>query len=114
MPSNHRFVAEVNSERLLRWAAEVGPQTEQWVSALLHSRSYPEQAYRSCLGVLNLAKKHSGEQIEKACQVALEARLLSYRDVKAELDHQSQLSLSATPPLALPAHENIRGEPYYN
>ena len=114
MPSNHRFVAEVNSERLLRWAAEVGPQTEQWVSALLRSRSYPEQAYRSCLGVLNLAKKHSGEQGERACQIALEARLLSYRDVKAELDHQAQLSLPAAQPLALPAHENIRGEPYYN
>jgi len=100
---------------LLEWAAKVGHQTEQWVSALFRSRSYPEQAYRTCLGVLNLARKYGGEQIERACQVALEARLLSYRDVKAELDHQSRLlSLPASQPTALPVHENIRGDTYYN
>ena len=115
MPSHHRFVAEVNTERLLDWAAKVGPQTEQWVSALFRSRSYPEQTYRTCLGVLNLAKKYGGEQIERACQIAFEARLLSYRDVKAELDHQSKLlSLPDPQPSAFPVHENIRGDVYYN
>ena len=115
MPSHHRFVAEVNTERLLEWAAKVGPRTEQWVSVLLRSRFYPEQAYRTCLGVLNLARKYGGEQIERACQVALEARLLSYRDVKAELDHQSRLlSVPASQPAALPVHENIRGDTYYD
>lgn len=114
MPSHHRFVAEVNNERLLEWAAKVGPKTEQWVSALFRSRSYPEQTYRTCLGVLNLARKYGSEQIEKACQIAFEARLLSYRDVKAELDHQAKKLSLPDQPSAFPVHENIRGDIYYN
>jgi transposase len=113
MPSNHQFVAEVNTERLLEWAARVGPQTKQWAFALFQSRSYPEQAYRTCLGVLNLARKYGDEQTDRACQISLEAHLLSYRDVKAELDRQTRL-LPPSQPAALPAHENIRGNTYYN
>jgi transposase len=113
MPSNHQFVAEVNTERLLEWAARVGPQTKQWAFALFQSRSYPEQAYRTCLGVLNLARKYGDEQTDRACQISLEAHLLSYRDVKAELDRQTRL-LPPSQPAALPVHENIRGNTYYN
>jgi hypothetical protein len=40
----------------------------------------------------------------------LEAHLLSYKDVKFELEH-----LAANPiDLPLPAHENVRGSSYYN
>jgi len=112
MPSNHRFVAEVNTEHLLEWAARIGPQTKKWASALFQSRPYPEQAYRTCLGVLNLARKYGTEQTDRACQISLEAHLLSYRDVKAELDRQTRL-LTPSQPTALPVHENIRGDTYY-
>jgi hypothetical protein len=53
--------------------------------------------------------------METACQRILEARLLSYRDLKGELE---ALARSASPSpeqsVALPAHENIRGKTYYH
>src|SRR4030067_1691267 len=46
MPPNHQFVAQLNAEQLVQWAASVGPQTEQLVAYTLKSRKFPEPAYR--------------------------------------------------------------------
>jgi hypothetical protein len=110
MPSNHRFVLELNADWLLRQAQTVGPQTTQYLTALLHARAFPEQAYRSCLGVLSLARKYPHTLLEKACQTLLDAHLFSYRDLKGELERLLHSSTSDHPATA---HENIRGETYY-
>jgi len=112
MPPNHRFVDQVNANQLLHWAEGVGPHTADFISGLLKSRQFPEQAYRSCLGILSLAKKHPHAQMEQACQAALEAKTFSYKAVKEELDwllKQPALPLTET----LPTHANIRGHDYY-
>jgi transposase len=57
MPANHRFVTDLNDSWLLEQAQAVGPQTLQYLTELLKSRPFPQQAYRSCLGVLSLARK---------------------------------------------------------
>jgi len=112
MPPNHQFLSKINSRQLLAWAEEVGPQTHNFINTALKSRSFPEQAYRSCLGILNLAKKYPSSRLEQACQAALESKSLSYKAVKDELEW---LAKQATPsiPEALPAHDNIRGHEYY-
>lgn len=111
MPSNHRFILELNADWLLGQAQAVGPQTTQYLTALLRTRAFPEQAYRSCLGVLSLARKYPGALLEAACQCLQEAHLLSYRDLKSELERLSHPSTPDNPPAL---HENIRGETYYH
>ncbi len=114
MPANHRFFLGVNAEWLLKQAETFGPQTGQYVTGLLHARTFPEQAYRSCLGVLSLARKYPTSLLETACQRLLEAHLLSYRDLKNELLSLARSVASPTAqPTPLPIHENIRGEKYY-
>lgn len=111
MPSNHRFILELNADWMLRQAQAVGSQTTHYLTALLQARAFPEQAYRSCLGVLSLARKYPNMLMETACQRLLEAHLFSYRDLKSELERLSRpLTLDNTPPV----HENIRGETYYS
>jgi transposase len=112
MPPNHQFLAQINAEQLVQWAAAVGPQTALLVASTLNSRKFPEQAYRSCLGILNLAKKHPQKAIEQACLVALENRMYSYRAVKDELDWLCQQTIPQAPE-TLPPHENIRGNQYF-
>jgi transposase len=112
MPPNHQFMDKINANQLLSWAEEVGPQTHDLIHATLKSRHFPEQAFRSCLGILNLAKKHPSSRLEQACQNALQSKSLSYKAVKDELDwlmKQTPLPTSQ----ALPAHDNIRGHEYY-
>ena len=118
MPANHRFVLDTTgatsgtAERLLCWGQQVGPLTAQFIQAILASRRYPEQAYRSCLGILSLSHKHNQQAMETASQRMLNAHLLSYRDLKAELDALAKAALSAEQ-LPLPLHENVRGKNYY-
>jgi AMMECR1 domain-containing protein len=83
------------------------------ISATLKSHPFPEQAYRSCLGILSLAKKHPTSRIEQACQAALEAKTFSYKVVKEELDWLSKQPTLPITPENLPAHANIRGHEYY-
>ena len=111
MPSNHRFILELNADWLLKQGQEIGPKTANYMTMLLKARTFPEQAYRSCLGVLSLARKYSPALLETACQRMREARLLSYKDLKGELEMLVRLHTFENPPLV---HENIRGETYYN
>jgi transposase len=111
MPSNHRFVLEQDAHWLLKQAEEVGPHTSQYLKSLLQSRSFPEQAYRSCLGVLSLARKFPHPLLETACERASQAHLRSYKELKAELE---ALTLNPPAPVQPLVHENIRGETYFN
>lgn len=110
MPANHRFVRSIDSDWFRKQAVKIGPHTLAYVTALLKSRRYPQHAYRSCLGILTLARKHLHAHLETACQILLEAKLLSYRDVKSELE---RLASSQPPEPSLPAHQNVRGSNYY-
>lgn len=109
MPSRHRFVAEVSSEYLLRQAQTLSPTITQLIQAILASRHYPEQAYRTCLGILSLSSKYPPAIVEQACLRALQGQLLSYGLFKAELEDLA--STHNQDPL--PAHDNIRGSEYY-
>jgi len=109
MPSRHRFVAGISSEYLLHQAQTLSPAITQLIQAILASRHYPEQAYRTCLGVLSLSSKYPSELVEQACQRALQGQLLSYGLFKAELEALA----SAHHQDPLPAHDNIRGSEYY-
>ena len=111
MPPNHRFVAGQDTHWLLKQAETIGPHTAQYLNSLLQSRTFPEQAYRSCLGVLSLARKFPHDLVETACERVFQAHLRSYKDLKAELE---ALSRNAASPLEPLVHENIRGETYFN
>lgn len=110
MPANHSFILKADQDWFLKEAARIGPHTTGYITALLKSRRYPEHAYRSCLGIINLARKYPPAQIETACQILLPAGLFSYRDVHSELERISANPSTST----LPAHENVRGNTYYH
>lgn len=112
MPSNHRFVTELNTDWLLQQAEKFGPCTRTYLETLLASRAFPEQAYRSCLGVLSLARKYPQGVVELACQRAVQAHLKSYKELKAELEALTRETSSTTQSPLI--HENLRGESYYH
>lgn len=113
MPANHQFMEDINPERLIKWASKIGPQTAILVEAALRTRPFPEQAYRSCLGILSLAKKYNHPLFEQACQAVFNAKEFSYTAVKEELIY---LQKQVTAPVVetRPTHENIRGADYYD
>lgn len=109
MPEKHKKAGEWTPERLLRWAENYGSHTHQLVQSILNSRRHPEQAFRSCLGILRLAKQYSAAQMESASQMACATKAFSYQDVKAILETLPDAVATET----LLPHENIRGNSYY-
>ena len=117
MPPQHRFKDNWNPEKLKWWAANVGDETLWAVSQILETRTYPEQAYKSILGILNLVHKNGNTVLNLACRKACNMERVNYRFIKEQAEYikdqyetdnqKKQLSL-------LPLdHENIRGDEYY-
>jgi transposase len=115
MPKAHRAHLEWTPGRLLNWGVAVGPHTRDLVKHLLWNKPHPEMGYRSCLGLLNLAKRFGRVRLEAACQRALLLGSPNRRSVVSLLEQGlDQLPLPeptvTQPPLF---HENIRGPDYY-
>jgi transposase len=114
MPTAHQKYLEWTPERLVRWAQSIGPHTAQLVQTLLDSRKHPQQAYRSCLGLLRLAQRYGEERLEAACRRAFPAGIISYKGVKNILDAKLDQIEPEEPSTVVPeSHENVRGQSYY-
>jgi len=116
MPAAHQKYLEWTPSRMITWAQKIGPATAQLVKTIIESRTHPEQAYRSCLGILRLEKHYPKERLEKASKRALKFGAHSFRSLKnilsAGLDRVEE-NESAAQPLLI-SHENIRGSRYYH
>jgi hypothetical protein len=116
MPKAHQKYVGRTPSRLIEDAQQTGPDTGQLVEAILAAKRHPEQRYRSCLGILRLAKLYPAERVEAAARRCLRARAYSSRSMDSMLKHQlDRLPLSGDPPVP-PAvtHENIRGADYFD
>ena len=116
MPESHRQAGEWSPQRLGRWAAQVGPATETLILRVLSARKHPQQAYRSCLGILRLGKTYGNDRLEAACQRALTLGSHSYKSIESILRHGlDRQPLAEQTEAALPDdHDNIRGPSYYH
>ena len=97
----------------MRWAGRIGPQTQLAVEAILSSRAHPEQAYKSCQGVLHLEKKVGRERLERACERALCYQSVSYRVIRSIIERGLDTLPDQTAPVLVMVHENIRGAAAY-
>jgi transposase len=117
MPPRHRWYAKWTPERFLSWAHTLGEEVQEAIRQVLDSRRYPQQAYNTCMGILNLEKKYGASRLNKACRRALSFQMCSYRRISnilkqgLEEDSQPQLEVHVQPPAV---HENLRGSGYYN
>ena len=113
LPPTHQWVSDWNPETFIRRADRVGPQTRQAVEAILTSRAHPEQAYKSCQGVLSLEKKVGKERLERACERALCYQSVSYRVIRSIIERGLDTLPETSPVSSVPTHENIRGASAY-
>jgi transposase len=117
MPSHHRFADDWNPDKLKWWAGNVGEETLRVVSHILESKPYPEQAYKSCLGVLSLAEKCGHDVLNQACRKSWNMERIHYQFIKEQahsIKEQYERKMESKQLSLLPEnHENIRGKQYY-
>lgn len=117
MPPHHKYYAKWNKERFLNWARDVGNNTKVVINKIFEKSKHPEQAFKVCMGILSLSKKHGKDKLEKASTRAINFELYTYKSIKNILEkglykftENNQLKLN----LILPEHDNIRGQQYYS
>ncbi len=115
MPSAHRRYASWTPQRISRQAASVGANAQALIDIIMRERRHPEQGFRSCIGILRLAKGHGEERLEAACERALEIGARSYSAVasilKNNLDRRRPKRATDGPAIR---HANIRGPGYFH
>ena len=111
MPKRHQKHQQWTPGRLKNWAQDIGPETLRWVTTQLETKAHPEQAYRVCLGLLNLSRAYPRERLEAACRIANHAGLVRLKQIKLILQsNRDQLPEQLDLETELPQdHENIRG-----
>ena len=114
MPSAHNFIAEWNPEKFISWSQSIGAYVHCLIKKILESKIHPEQAYKSCLGVLSYAKKVGHVRLNKACKRAVEYELYNYGIIKKILEKGlEEEPMEEEKQYNLPFHDNIRGKNYY-
>jgi len=115
-PKSHQAHLEWTPSRLIHWAESVGPATAPIVHTILEMKPHPEMGYRSCLGILRLAKTYSNERLEAASQRALQLQAFSYQSLRSILKNSldRQIALEPESKQPGPRHENVRCADYYD
>jgi hypothetical protein len=114
LASTHKFLTDWTPQRFINWAASIDENVRQLIIHILQKKQHPEQAYKSCMGVLSLEKKVGKERLVNACKRALDYNIYNYKIVQNILEKGLD-SLPDEPPADkdLPGHQNIRGKEYY-
>lgn len=119
LSSSHQAYKDWSPDYFKNMAKKHGAAVMMAVEHIIGQAAYPEVAYKSAMGIIQLHREYSSDRLNDACQRALYGNAVSYyrisnilknnldkefRDVK-DLDHNKT---------HIPSHENIRGAKSYN
>ncbi len=115
MASEHQFVSDWTPQKFIDWGAAIDKSVEMFIVNLLEKKQHPEQSYKSCVGVLAMAKKVGNERLTNACKRALDYNVYNYKIIQTILNKGLDLlsEEQSDEQLRLPEHKNIRGDNYY-
>lgn len=111
----HRYLEDWCPEKLIEKARAIDEQVATYVIAVIEQKQHPEQAYKSCSGILSLLGKVGRERLSNACKRAYSYRVYNYSIIKQilekNLDYLSEEEQEEC--FTMPEHHNIRGSEYY-
>lgn len=114
MATQHQVLAEWNPDYFMEQARGIGKDVEYYIAQVLNKKPHPEQAYKSCQGILSFGKRVGHQRLIKACQRAHAYGLYHYRAIEDILNRGMDLfDLEEDRQLPMPKHDNIRGKDYY-
>ena len=114
LASKHKVLTKWNPAFFVNWAQGKHPKIAELITHILQKKQHPEQAYRSCIGILGLAKKVGKQRLINACTRALEYGNYSYTIVVSILERGlDKMDEEPTKNPDMPEHDNIRGDKYY-
>jgi transposase len=115
LPSHYNAYLDRSPQYYLDRASKIGSSVRTVIHKLLLTKRHPEQLYRSCEGILSLAKKYNVPDFDKACTMALDLNACTYTFIQNVLKNGTfklyeQQSLKFNEQRD---HENLRRKQYY-
>lgn len=115
LASAHQFITEWSADKFIADAKKIHDDVALYIEHVIQSKTHPEAAYKSCLGILNFARKVGHERLTKACRRAEHFGQYGYPHIENILNRKLDL-IDEEPEnniLEIPLHINIRGSNYY-
>jgi transposase len=115
LASAHRYLSEWTPDKFIEQARAIHEDVAQYIIQVIESKQHPEQAYKSCSGILGMLRKVGNERMINACRRAHSYGVYNYSIIvqileknldKLDSDEQEQS-------VSMPQHYNIRGNEYY-
>ena len=111
--SHHQHYLKRSPAYYMDKARKKSEDFHRLVELVFQQNRYPEQLYRSCDGLFSLQSKTEPTTFDKACRIAIEHQIYSYKFIQKMLENKmTEYEEEPTQP-ALPVHQNIRGKDYY-
>lgn len=116
LASKHRYQSDWNPDKFLQRADEIGQACRDYITGIIESRQHPEQAYKSCQGILSFAARAGYQRLNDACKRAMQYGDYSYHTIRIILEkgYDKAIPDDEPPFIEVPSHQNIRGKEYYN
>jgi Transposase and inactivated derivatives len=116
LSSHHRYRTDWCAEKFIAQASIIHPEVASFITKVIESKTHPEQAYKTCSGILSFARRVGAKRLINACRWAESYGLYNYPVIDKILkNRQDELPLENSADLNrdTPVHENIRGKEYY-
>lgn len=115
LASSHRYLSEWTPEKFIEQAKAIDEEVAGYILRVIENKQHPEQAYKSCSGILSLARKVGNQRLTMACRRAHDYGVYNYPIIMQilekrldELTEEEQQDAHT-----MPQHQNIRGNDYY-
>jgi len=113
MATYHQHLTDWNPGRFMEEAYKIHNDVGYFIEQVILKKAHPEQAYKSCQGILSFAKRLGNERLIRACQRAHRCGVYHYRIIENILQRNLDQYDIEEDTLPMPKHDNIRGEDYY-
>jgi len=108
LPAEHQHVLNWSPDQYISRAKAIDTSVEAYIRKVLEKKAYPQQAFKSCDGILSFEKKIGKERLIKACERASDIGHYGYKAIenilKRGIDQFEFEETSST----MPEHSNIR------
>ena len=114
LASQHQHYLDRSPEYYLHQAEKLSEKLRELLVRKFDQNIFPELLYNSCQGILAVAKKTDMETLERACDIALETGIYSWKFFSNVVNNKLTMIKSEPPKnMPLPKHTNLRGKDYY-
>jgi transposase len=113
MASNYHELTDWNPAKFIKEAQLIHPDVAMFIDKVLTCKPHPEQSYKSCQGIIGLAKRFGPQRLILACKRADDYGQYHFKIVETILMRNLEQSKGEINIIPMPSHENIRGKEYY-